>query len=863
MGRFYKSASANPIDYMYDLNVPLMEKVIEANDAQITGYLGQMDKASQLVNSFEHDPDDEKDAMAKALEYTQRIDAATDAIRKNPNNWKSQMEPIRALTRDLTKDYTSGAIGKMRGTAKAVADNNALIDKMVEKKELSATNANAYKAYFRDEYRKRTGGKGTNYNPQTGEYNTYGAFTPSADMNVTERLSKEFDKIKADKNNFKIDEITGGEMYINTRTGKYEALTPERLLTIAMGNLRGDTELQQHLMEREKVGLIKNALTNPYTMEKRDWAPEEQADFETKRRAIEAIKDPVQKKAAMDKLEEETVARNNKDFLKWNNDAYLSGPLQSILGRYAYSNTDTENLYRYNPAAMAKANYNKDINQFAATHGLAEREFTYKQAKDNADRLADLEKERIKAKAEVDKELAKAKAKATIPKKGPDGKPIVEVPVKETTVVDDKWLNYQQEDFKISNNIRELNRNTESNNKSIATNEEAIKTIKAGRPETALTPEEVSQVKQLEGANTILTQQNTENKVSLINAKGVYDQRERYLKKDMTPYEQQLWDQYHGESAYGKDGKPGLSSPMKAKLDNEAQQEYNDNHDARKSQSLPQNQKFEKQNLKKEVETVLQKGIVGINGWRDEVRKFNITGEGAQSLDFGDVDSKAIGEEVLRNSTGLRMYDAKGNRVANVKGGDKPLNFEGDEGNLKDYLEQSKGKVEAVRMTKSTGPGGVSGGQPMMEVKITGDKTIDENKRFLIPVPDLLKQKAVYKLLASKDPRVAQFAGDLLNPLDQQARNLFLIPTGATNEQIIQFGNNSHPVRVTPRSRPNGDRDYFVEMYVKDKESENMYWMPFPKNFGYGVGYMKNPEQFAKEYPLLVNELTPPATAKK
>ncbi len=35
MGRFYRTASANPLDYMYKMNTPLMEKVLQFNDQAI------------------------------------------------------------------------------------------------------------------------------------------------------------------------------------------------------------------------------------------------------------------------------------------------------------------------------------------------------------------------------------------------------------------------------------------------------------------------------------------------------------------------------------------------------------------------------------------------------------------------------------------------------------------------------------------------------------------------------------------------------------------------------------------------------------------------------------------------------------
>jgi len=123
MARFYKTASATPLDYMYKLNVPLMERVIKANDTFVNQRLATTEQQRVLGTTFAHDIDDEQDAKRIADQYSTKADDIVKAMLVDPANWRKQQEPIRALSRDIQTDYKTDEISKIiqtHGEFKAV-----------------------------------------------------------------------------------------------------------------------------------------------------------------------------------------------------------------------------------------------------------------------------------------------------------------------------------------------------------------------------------------------------------------------------------------------------------------------------------------------------------------------------------------------------------------------------------------------------------------------------------------------------------------------------------------------------------------------------------------------------------------------
>src|SRR5687767_2005376 len=233
MARFYKTASANPLDYMYRINVPLMRDVIAANDQYITQNLNQTQQLGTLASSFPYLQADEKRAQEIITQYASQVDDITKAIRSDPANWKKQLDPIRNLSGDLQKNMRVGEISKISGNYSQYKSTSDYIDKEVENyaktgKGISSDRAKAYKDFFLKGFQS-----GTKYNPETGEYNLIKTYQPMSNIDIRKTLSEELDKLKSDKTSYKKDAVTGQEWYFNRKTETWEGITPEKILGIA------------------------------------------------------------------------------------------------------------------------------------------------------------------------------------------------------------------------------------------------------------------------------------------------------------------------------------------------------------------------------------------------------------------------------------------------------------------------------------------------------------------------------------------------------------------------------------------------------------------------------------------------------
>ena len=130
MPRFYKTSSANPLQYMYQLDAPLIEKAIETNDKYIDDTIAQKDQLAQLAN-YDYLPGDEQDAKSIIQGYNTRIEELAGAIQKDPTNWRKQQTNITQLRNDLFNDYQFGAIGKQIGNFNKRKQAFADLDKQV------------------------------------------------------------------------------------------------------------------------------------------------------------------------------------------------------------------------------------------------------------------------------------------------------------------------------------------------------------------------------------------------------------------------------------------------------------------------------------------------------------------------------------------------------------------------------------------------------------------------------------------------------------------------------------------------------------------------------------------------------------
>lgn len=373
MARFYRTASATPVDYMYRMNVPLMSQVIAANDQYITEQLGQAAQLGSAAQTFPYLTHDANRAKAITDQYTTQVNNIAQAIRKDPANWRNQLGNIETLRSSLTNNYRTGEISKTSDNYNKIKSTFDYIDKAVESfnkdgKGIDANTASIYKQHFLKNF------KGTNYNPATGKYDSVSVFNPMYNMDIRKILSDEMDKMKADKTSFKVDEVTGNQMYFNTKKNAWEGITKERILNVAMGRLN-DPAVMNYLKERSNVGIISGAfedgkLINPFTANAVPLSANEQAALNQRKRQIESTKDPKKRQMMMDQFEKQEEEMRGRTSIGWNPKSYLSPILRGITDQFSYGQTETENTLRNNSAwntmytqGQLNARQNKELAQ--------------------------------------------------------------------------------------------------------------------------------------------------------------------------------------------------------------------------------------------------------------------------------------------------------------------------------------------------------------------------------------------------------------------------------------------------------------------------------------------------------------------
>lgn len=399
MGRFYKTASATPLDYMDRLNVPLMEKVIDTNDQYIDQSLNQTTQLTNLADTFPYLDVDQDRAKEITDQYNKKIDDITATIRSDPANWRSQSDSIQDVGKDLLNNYKTGEISKIASNYGKYKEVSDYIDKQNDEytktgKGISADRGAKYKQMFLSNF-LRANPKGTSYDSKTGDYNSFEAYNPMSNIDIRKALSDQMDKLKADGEIRITDQLTGSGEYFNKETNKYESITPERILRIATDRLN-DPQIMDYLRQDTQAGIINGVydtntrspnygrFINPYTYNGVPLSSADQTVIYGMRKHIDATKNTNLKQQYQQQLDAYTKQLSDRKQLNWNDNSYLSPILRGIVDQYSSSKIDTENSLRANPIWSTKfvqsQTNNRDAANIKSKEDMQEKLFTQQKA---------------------------------------------------------------------------------------------------------------------------------------------------------------------------------------------------------------------------------------------------------------------------------------------------------------------------------------------------------------------------------------------------------------------------------------------------------------------------------------------------
>lgn len=827
MARFYKTASANPLDYMYRINVPLMRDVILANDQYITQNLQQADQLNTLASTFPFLQADEGRAKEIVDSYSGQIDEITKAIRTDPANWRKQLDPMRNLSRDLQQNIRVGEIGKITGNYsqyKTVADS---IDKQVEEfaktgKGISSDRAKAYKEYFLNSL-----SEGTKYNPTTGEYNRIKTFSPMSNIDIRKLLGEELDKVKADKTSYKKDEVTGQEWYFNRQTNTWEGVTPEKILSIVTDRLN-NPQLMDYLKQDSEVGLINGVFDDqgkfiaPYNYKGVEVSPQEQASINNIKAQIAKTRNPNLKNQLQSQLNTYEGNLKGRKQLEWGN-SYLAPIMRGLVNEYSYNQTSQENLLRNNSRGstlftQAQTNARQAAN-LAQQKQLAE--MREKGVNDRFKENLDFQK----YKWENPHTTAKAGSKPTT--KGKEKEPLIESTVSRlNTNSFEDWttISHTGNVVKVlsgeglSSDINRMIGEKKTLSKDVEELDKLMSMVKGNRKEEDLDPLERAEYNEYK-----VRKQSKEVELSKVGSE--LSQRD-------------VWYKASTEAALTNAvaSKKDSDGDIAADLTPEEVKLYKDYIQGKSTQWVGNHSKLEElQDFVKGIKSIygsgpsdkwaagqieLLKKVEGVKSKVDQRRdnflaQMRYTPIDTDAIQLGEQDSKIVSQILFSNPQGLKLYDNTGNKTDKLSLEGKGISWfnpKGDnysmsttDNSLLNYMVKHNvtPMVEQVGNTTKIGTGNA-----IVKVIFKDPNGEIPKTPFYVEVtPELQKQMGTI-LSKNKNPDVQRIAGSLLDDEANSIRRQLITPTvqrtagkkgidPATYTIYIDNGNQRVPFQVT------------------------------------------------------------------
>lgn len=235
MGQFYKGAEATFLDdAMFKLPYELMGKIIEKKDKEVNDSIDTLTAYSDKLKADVLE-EDSPQLRAKIQEYQQRIDKTIQNIQSDPMNYNLQTGEIKALSRDITKDWSStGQIGTMEANKKSYLAEKERINEAVKKGDLDPFIATIEEAKIREKY-KSEGGLKWNKESQQAE----NALDIQSQYYKVDFDEKFLQHMKPEEWSEEWDKSKGMYIYTNKNSGKQ--LTREDIIQTYLTQLGSDT----------------------------------------------------------------------------------------------------------------------------------------------------------------------------------------------------------------------------------------------------------------------------------------------------------------------------------------------------------------------------------------------------------------------------------------------------------------------------------------------------------------------------------------------------------------------------------------------------------------------------------------------
>lgn len=819
MARFYKTASASPMDYMHQLNLPLMQNVLAANEAGVNQEITKADQIGDLAAKFNYLTPDSDRARAISEQYSKQVDDLTKAIQQDPMNWRKKKGDIKSLSRDLEQNYKTGEISKISSNYSRYKELDDYITKREEAGKLSPQEGSVFRQKALESLKE-----GTTYNPSTGQYNVLNAVKPMDTVDIRERLSKFVDNMKASEN-LEWDTQTG--QYFKKTTQGREYISPEKIVETAMNGLMGDNELKQYLKQRTDFGLMQGVydqegkFINPYNYVMNPASDIEKQQIAILQNEINQAKstNPNLATNLQQQLDSKVASLSARRRLEGNRDSSLYPVIASLAGEYSYDKVKQGIDIKNNSLYNLGVNLDFQGKQKNADRALKDQEFKARQ-----DQALQFHKDAM--------DLGWYRAKNPVPKaastKTATGKTKVEE-VKVPTSKGGQSVNPYGDDKFYSNDGLSVQLDAgkqqmdELSTKVKGYQTELINTLR-GRNIDQLTPEERAKVDKLN-----IGLQTANNQLKNTSAQTDWA-RQWYLQSldfalnnknpkngpVLTEEEKAIYSQF-------KDDRKGDN--LRKDIEQTQKQWRNTSDLPNDPLQLQAAQKQQQLNKYLEVKTKVDKA-------RDlYLEKAKTTNNTAPTIEFGTDDKKTVSGLLNGRTHGLQFFDFKGVEGGSLDLGKEAATFK--DGSLQKYIADNNGEIEWLGVSPSLGfDEGKTGAVMRIRIKSKDkEKTsvgdIPSNKDFFVTLDPDTQQAIGLKYSADKDPEVASIGKQLLDNRDQQIRNKFMDIRNQIDPKTNEYG----PAKAIDIPVPGGSVKTLVRSFYRGG-GEYDYYVTFKKPDG-------------------------------
>jgi hypothetical protein len=172
MGRFYKTAKPEMMDFMFKVPEQAIMTAIKGADAQLEGQESYLTDLQKQLKTAALDPDEEK-RKTKVTELEKKISEHSLKIFENPLAAIKEQKGIRDLGQEIYKDLTEGELYAYNTNAQRRASYQEEQMKRATQKDGSIRVQDVDKAMAIYDLQYRVN-EGAQFNKQTGKFNPYG-----------------------------------------------------------------------------------------------------------------------------------------------------------------------------------------------------------------------------------------------------------------------------------------------------------------------------------------------------------------------------------------------------------------------------------------------------------------------------------------------------------------------------------------------------------------------------------------------------------------------------------------------------------------------------------------------------------------